>query len=294
MPNRFVRLTVASVAGVALVTTAAGAVAAPQAPTTTPSLKATIANGTLTVVGDTTFPAGRLDVSLTSVDKESEITVLTLHTGYTFQDLRKDVGAFGASFNQQGQPSQAGLRHLRHAINHVTSYGGLDVPKGKTLDATLLIQKRAGETVIYNDSGNLPKQKSDLTVTAAAGPQTLPKTGGRVVGKTDKRFGGDTTLPAKGTITFKNISTESPHFLIMQHVKEGTTRKQVIAGLQSNKPPAFARPGSEGTDFLSEGIAQTLQTNLPAGEYALMCFFPDPHTGQPHAFMGMVRMVHLK
>jgi hypothetical protein len=287
------RLTVAG-AATGLVAAGVGASAAQQAPTATPSVQATIANGKLTVVGDTTFPAGRLNVSLTAVDHESEITVLTLHTGYTFQDLRNDVGAFGASYNNQGQPSQAGLRHLRHAINHITSYGGLDVTKGKTLDATLLIPKRAGETVIYNDSGNLPKQKTDFTVTTASGPQTLPTTDARVVGKTDKRFGGATTLPAKGNITFKNISTESPHFLIMQHVKEGTTRKQVIAGLQSNKPPSFARTGSEGTDFLSSNQAQTLQTNLPAGEYALMCFFPDPQTGQPHAFMGMVRIVHLK
>jgi hypothetical protein len=25
-----------------------------------------------------------------------------------------------------------------------------------------------------------------------------------------------------------------------------------------------------------------------------MCFFPDPKTGDPHAFMGMVRIVHLR
>jgi hypothetical protein len=277
-----------------LIAAGIAAQAAPQAPSTTPTVKATVANGKLTVVGDTSFPAGRLDVSLTAVDKESEIAVMTLHKGYTFQDLRNDVKAFGASFNKQGQPSQAGLRHLRHAIKNVTAYGGLDVAKGKTLDATLLLQQRAGEAVIFNDSGNLPKQKFDLTVQSASGPQSLPKTDGRVVGKTDKRFGGDTTLPAKGEITFKNKSTESPHFLFMQHVKEGTTRKQVIAGLQSNGQPNFTRPGFQGSDFLSTGGAQTLQTNLPAGEYALMCFFPDPHTGQPHAFMGMVRIVHLK
>jgi hypothetical protein len=34
--------------------------------------------------------------------------------------------------------------------------------------------------------------------------------------------------------------------------------------------------------------------HLPPGTYAVMCFFPDPKTGDPHAFMGMVRIVHLK
>jgi hypothetical protein len=32
---------------------------------------------------------------------------------------------------------------------------------------------------------------------------------------------------------------------------------------------------------------------LPAGDYAEVCFFPDLETGMPHAFMGMVRIVHL-
>ena len=287
------QLTVAGVVA-GLVAAGFGAQAAPQAPTTTPTLKATVASGKLTLAGETSFPAGRLDLSLTAVDKESEVSVLTLHNGYTFQAFRNDLQAFGASYNQQGQPSQAGLRHLRHAIKNVTGYGGLDVDKGKSGNATLLIPKSTGETIIFNDSGNLPKQKFDLTVGTASGPQTLPKTSGRVVAQTNKRFGGDTTLPAKGEITFKNLSTESPHFLFMQHVKEGTTRKQVINGFQSNGPAPFVRPGFTGTEIVSYNHAQTVQTNLPAGEYALLCFFPDPQTGQPHAFMGMVRMVHLK
>jgi hypothetical protein len=293
MTLSFTRLAVAASAA-SLVAAGAGAYAAPQAPTTTPTLKATIANGKMTVVGNTSFPAGRLDVSLTAVDKESEVSILTLHQGYTFQDFRSDLKAFFSSYNKQGQPSKAGLQHLRHVIKNVTAYGGLDVLKGKTGNATLLIPKSAGETIIDNDSGNLPTQKTDLTVGAASGPQTLPKTDARIVAKTDKRFGGATTLPAQGTITYKNLSTESPHFLFMQHVKEGTTRKQVIAGLQSNGKPSYVRAGAMGTDVLTTTQAQTLQTNLPAGEYALICFFPDPQTGQPHAFMGMVRIVHLK
>jgi hypothetical protein len=40
------------------------------------------------------------------------------------------------------------------------------------------------------------------------------------------------------------------------------------------------------------GHAMVLHTHIPAGEYALMCFFADPETGMPHAFMGMVKIVH--
>ena len=48
------------------------------------------------------------------------------------------------------------------------------------------------------------------------------------------------------------------------------------------------------TDAISPGYAQTLNYSLPAGEYVELCFFPDPKTGIPHAFMGMVKTVQLK
>jgi len=92
---------------------------------------------------------------------------------------------------------------------------------------------------------------------------------------------------------FKNVSTESPHLLVLLHVKEGTTRKQFINGLQGNRQPDFVLPGDQSLELLSTNHAQVVQLHLPAGLYAEMCFFPDPKTGMPHAFMGMVRMVHV-
>jgi hypothetical protein len=258
-----------------------------------PSLRGTFENHKLTLTGETAFPAGRLTLTVKAVDHESELSVVTLHPGYSFKDLRDDIRAFGESFDRQGNPSKAGLKALNHAINHVTSYGGLDVSKGKTDHAVLLIPEASGTTIAYNDSGNLPKQQTVLSVGSAAGPQTLPAADAKVVATTHKRFQGDDVLPATGVIRFKNTSTESPHFMSMQHVKEGTTRKQVIDGLQSNSF-SFARKGTAGTEFLTTDQSMNLQVNLPAGEYALMCFFPDPKTGMPHAFMGMVNIVHLK
>ena len=110
---------------------------------------------------------------------------------------------------------------------------------------------------------------------------------------TNRRFGGPTSLPATGTISVTNHSTESPHQLFLQHVKNGTTRKQVERGFQSQKPPAFLLKGSTGVDVLGKGKSQTLQYSVPKGTYAEFCFFPDPKTGIPHVFMGMVRIVHL-
>lgn len=258
----------------------------------TPSLTGKIANGKFTVTGDRTFPAGRLGLTVSSPDRETQVAVVRLAPGFSWSDLRADIKAFGQSFGPNG-PSKAGLRHLNHAINHATLYGGLDIPQGQTRRATLLIRQQAGTYYIYNDSGQLPSEPRKLTVTAPAGPQTLARPLAHVVAKTTRRFGGDTELPADGDVVFKNISTESPHFLGLIHVKEGTTRKQVIDAFSGNSQPTFFRQGQAGTDALSTNQSQTLFLHLPKGEYAEFCFFPDPKTGMPHALMGMVRIVHL-
>jgi hypothetical protein len=101
-------------------------------------------------------------------------------------------------------------------------------------------------------------------------------------------------LPAKGTITVTNHNVSSPHFLVLLHVKKGTTRKEVLQGLESNGPPSFVLPGGTGTDALSMGQSQTLKYSTPKGSYVELCFFPDPKTGIPHAFMGMIRLVTVK
>jgi len=277
---------------------AAGMVTAQAAPhhpaaTNQSSLKGVIENGKLTVTGDTAFPAGRLNLTLKAVDKESVLQIVNLHPGFTFKEARDDIRTFGESFGPNG-PSKKGLKAFNHLLDHVTLLGGLDVAAGKTGHGTVVVPQMSGTTIVVNDSGNLPKQKTVLTVGAPVGPQTLPAADAKVVAKTSKRFGGDDVLPANGVIRFKNLSTESPHFLYLQHVKEGTTRKQVIDGLQSPGKPDWALNGSAGTDALNHDRAMNLSVNLPAGEYALMCFFPDPKDGTPHAFMGMVKIVHLK
>lgn len=257
------------------------------------SLTGTVNNHKLTLTGDTTFPAGRLNLTVKAVDHESTVAVVNLHPGFTFKDARNDLRTFGESLDKQGNPSKAGLKALNNLIAHITAYGGLDVAKGKTGHATLLIPHASGTTVIFNDTGNLPTQQTVLSVGDAAGPQTLPAADAKVVAKTDRRFGGDSVLPASGVVRFKNLSTESPHFLSISHVKAGTTRKQVIETLQGTGSNVFLH-GFTGTDVLTTGQAQNLSVDLPTGDYALMCFFPDPKTGMPHALMGMVRIVHLK
>lgn len=291
-----VGLVAAAGAAVGLVGFGAGTAASAShsgAVASTPKLKVTISKS-LKLSGPRTFRAGRVALSLRAVGGEREVEVVSFKKGYTFKDLRADLLAFGESEGQNG-PTKAGLRHLNHAVNHTHLYGGLDTVPGSPEKATFVLPK-AGKYVLYNDSGNLPTQPRTLHVKGPAVKRATPKSSATVIATSAKRFRGATTIPARGTLTFKNESTNSPHFLDLLHVKQGTTRKQVLNYLQSGSqaPPPFALQGQAGTDVLGEGHSMTMTYKVPKGEYAELCFFPDLQTGMPHALMGMIRIVQAK
>ena len=81
----------------------------------------------------------------------------------------------------------------------------------------------------------------------------------------------------------------------MMQVAEGTTTDQVLEFFMSEEqgpPPEWFLPGYLETGSLSSGRSMTVDYKLPAGQYALLCLFPDPKMqGMPHAFMGMIEMV---
>jgi hypothetical protein len=292
-----VRLGLTAVATTALVagglTGAQAALQPADTASTVPTIHVAQTDKAMYLEGSTSFPAGRLRVTLedAKVKHGAVVAIWKLATGYTWKAMRHDFDVMAANLFGPNGNKKKGLKHLNHLINNITAYGGLSAHPGRTGRGTFLLNE-PGTYALFNDS-SAPRDPRRLTVGAAAGPQTMPTTDATVVALTKRRFGGDKVLPAHGTITFQNNSTESPHFLEIQHVKEGTTRKQVIRALQSNGPGPFL-PGDASSDVVSYGHAMTLKLHLPAGEYALMCFFPDPRTGMPHAFMGMVNIVHLK
>jgi hypothetical protein len=256
------------------------------------TLRVAITKYGMYVNGPHTFPAGRVAMFLDAAGGDRGVDIVKFASGYTWKNYRNDLKvAFGNLFAPGGD-TKKGLKALNHAIAHSTFFGGLYSPAGQVRHGLVLL-KQPGRYILFDDSGNLPRRPTPLTVTAASGPQTLPSTTATVFAKTTRRFGGADTLPHHGTITFANHATNSPHFLVLQHVKEGTTRKQVLDSFQSQGPPTFALPDEQESDVVSPGHAMNLHLHLPVGEYAEMCFFPDPQTGMPHAFMGMVRIIHL-
>jgi hypothetical protein len=290
---------VAAGATVALVGAAAGASAsAPavhRAHAHMPKISVVATKHSFKVKGPKTFAAGRVALSLKSVGSENEAEVVQLKNGYTLKDARADLTAFGEAQGSgpNGSTPKSALKHLNRAINHVRFFGGLDA-SSQTESGTFVLPK-PGKYLVLNDT-NLPEQARVLRVTGPAVHRKAPKSTAAVVALTKRRFGGSKTLPHNGTITFKNDSSESPHFLNLLHVKKGTTKKQVFDYLMSGSqgPPPFGLPGQAGTDVVGKGNSMTFSYSAPKGEYVEACFFPDPKTGMPHALMGMLRIVTLK
>jgi hypothetical protein len=290
-------LAVAAVAGLA-VSGMTGAAAAPRkaALYERPYLDVKITDSKLVAhSGGGAFATGQMDLSLEAVGGDRGVQVVQFAAGYGFRDFRDDLRtAYSNLFAPDGDQKK-GLKAFNHAINHTTYAGGLFSPQGHIRRGTLLLGEE-GTYVVYDDSHGLPRHPERFEISGSVGPQHLPPSGGTITARTDRRFGGDDVLPAKGNIKFVNRSTQSPHFLALNHVKEGTTRKDVMDYFESGAEgePSFALKGEAGTDVLGYGEKQNLHVNLPPGQYVELCFFLDPDEGMPHAFMGMIRMVHLK
>ncbi|MGN6474720.1 MAG: hypothetical protein ACTHK4_13870 [Mycobacteriales bacterium] len=257
----------------------------------TPTLSVTASKGgTFNLTGPRTFSAGRVNISLKAIKGEQEFAIARLHKGYTLADLKRDFATYGQS---QQNPTPQGLKALNRIVRRTTFVGGLDTGTGHNSVSGSVLMSKAGTYYLFNDAnGPGSADVIKLHVTAKAGTRTAPAIVAVERAITAKRFRGPTHLPASGTIEFKNDSTNSPHFMFLQHVKKGTTRKQVIESFKSNGPGPEEK-GAAGTDVVFMGHAMTLTYHLPPGDYAQMCFFPDLKTGMPHAFMGMVRIVHL-
>lgn len=260
----------------------------------TPMLKVKLAHGKLTLNGPRTFHAGRVNVSLTVKGNQAQAQVVSFAKGYGFKRYIKDFQTFVQGGHGPSE-SKAGLAALNHLVDKTKFFGGFTAAKGSTMTGTIVLPT-AGTYVIYDDTTGSDPHK--LNVTGPEVKRVSPDSSGTIKATSAKRFRGATTAAAHGTITYKNVSSgkqASPHFLELQHVKKGTTRKDVEMALMSNSnsQPSWVLKGELQTDVIGPGQSMTFNTHLPKGEYVELCFFPDLQTGIPHAFMGMIGTITL-
>jgi hypothetical protein len=107
---------------------------------------------------------------------------------------------------------------------------------------------------------------------------------------TDFAFEGpDTIAPGFTTIRMENRGPQE-HHLILARLDEGKTIDSLMAFFQAtpNAEPPFVTWRGAANSVLAGGTSGGT-VDLPAGQYVLLCFIPDPADGAPHLVKGMVR-----
>jgi hypothetical protein len=258
-----------------LVHTTATAKTAEAAEAAIQSITIKVAKRACLVRGARGLHAGRVKVA---VKGHGAAEIIRFDRGYDMRDFKRDVRAV----------DKGNIKALKRALAHTEFFGGFEAGGSGTV-----VLPRAGEYAVFSFAS---RGHADFRAGAFRKART-PDVDGRIVGRTGPKWGGSSVLPAKGTFLFKNADKTTPHFVILQQVAEGTTTDQVLEALQSEEqgpPPAWFLPAGMETASLSPGRKMTVNYNLPAGQYVIMCFFPDPHMGgMPHALMGMLKMIHL-
>lgn len=126
---------------------------------------------------------------------------------------------------------------------------------------------------------------------APAAPPQLDTVG--EVTLTDFAFGLPDTLD--GTVAVTNAG-QQPHEMLLLRLGEGITLEEALASLEGPPPtdgPPPAIPAG-GMQAIMPGDTGYLDLSaLAPGTYGLVCFIPDPASGQPHLALGMVGQIQV-
>jgi hypothetical protein len=90
-------------------------------------------------------------------------------------------------------------------------------------------------------------------------------------------------------IRVENVA-QQVHELVLVRLESGKKVEDVAAwAAKMIGPPPGAIHG--GTSGIMPGGHLFIETDLPPGDYGLICFFPDMHDGKPHLAHGMMKTI---
>jgi hypothetical protein len=245
-----------------------------------PHITAKVTKQGIVVRGADGLRAGRVHLT---VKGPATVEFVTFEPGYTGADFVSDVNKCA--------PENCDVKALKRALARTTIIGGVTAGTGT------IVFPKAGSYTPFTIGERGAVVGAPFRVGGPRRASAVPRVDGKIISKKGLSWGGASTLPAEGRFMFKNRRDSGvPHFVQLQQVTEGTTADQVIDALlagEDGPPPPFLEAGLV-TGSLSPGHSMTVDYDLPPGHYAVMCFFPDPKMkGMPHAYMGMVRIIHL-
>ncbi len=244
------------------------------------------ASGTLAVTGKeyafdlpASVPAGVTAITLTNAGKEEhQAQLVKIADGKAMTDLLAGL--------QSSDPTAA--------LKLITLSGGPNaVAPGATGTSTVDLKPGAYAFLCFisgpDGAPHITKgMVAPLEVTGTATTTPLPAGDASLTLK-DFSFDLDSLTAGKHTVTVKNDGPQ-PHEATIVKLNDGVTvdtvRSMVSASPAPSGPPPWTDVG--GVTGVAPGTTVNMDVDLPAGNYAFICFVPDPATGKPHFELGMI------
>ncbi len=231
-------------------------------------------------------PAGPTRVTLTNAGKEEhQVQVAKIADGKTFADLTEAL---------KGPNESAALALV--SLNG----GPTGVVPGATGSTTVALTPgqyvflcfvQTADGVPHFAKGMI----APLEVKEPASTAALPA-GDAALTLQDFAFVGlDTLTPGQHQIAVTNKGPQSHEATIVK-LADGVTAPQLLEAFTSSAPPAGPPPftSAGGIAGVAPDGTAIIDVDLPAGNYAYICFVPDPGTGKPHAALGMIGALTVK
>ena len=233
-------------------------------------------------------------IELTGSNKNLRFTVPdSVPAGLSRVQFRNSAkGDHGAqlAYVDEGYTVEAGLRAAqawgergRPLPRWVHLAGGVGTVKsGETGTATQRLP--AGSYVVVDIDSNT---SAEFRVTGD-GAEGEPPSTSATIEATEYKFDARGLTAGRNEVRYDNAGSE-PHFVEGLRIKSGKTIADVRKFIRDEKgEPPFTESGLFVSAVTDGGVSQTLELDLRAGKYALLCFVPDRKGGPPHAVKGMV------
>jgi plastocyanin len=278
--------------GTASPSASAGASTSPSAasPSTSASPSASASAGALSELAieateykfgaPSSIAAGPTHVVLNNVGKEDHQAQLAkLNEGTTFEDLTSTL---------QSGDIPAVLSKLQLVGGPTGAAPGSTVATSANLDPgqyTFLCFVESADGVPHVAKGMI----GQLEVTGTASTEDLPAGDSELALQDFAFVGADTLTAGKHTVTVTNKGPQA-HEATVVKLNEGVTVDQLRQAFTSTEPSGGPPPvtGAGGVAGISPNATVSMDLDLQPGNYAYICFVPDPASGKPHAALGMI------
>jgi hypothetical protein len=204
-----------------------------------------------------------------SVEGEHSAQLVGAKDGHTPQEAL----AAGSAWADKGKPLPDWA---------IVAGGTGDVKQGES--TTVTQELPPGSYLVADLASN---QTAEFEVTGDGGGGEVAAKGGTITA-TEYAFESEGLTAGRNTVLFDNAGKE-PHFIAAIGLKDGATIEQARRFFETEKgQPPLDESRSFSTAVIEGGAKQSLELELDAGRYALICFVPDRKGGPPHMVKGMI------